>query len=111
MISSGEAFSIFRKWMDEKSAVEFLTGSVADAPTLRPARSLLRVVEVSEPNEIALLPDGRGTRRCCVDLREASFEYADTRETSHPTSGVWVCFIEAKLASGQTFLFGERNCS
>ena len=109
MISSAEAFSIFRKWQQESLSVEPLTGSVQDAPTLRPPRGLARVVDVSEPKEIVLLPWGEGARRTSVDLCGASFEYADSRETSEPLSRVWVCFIEARLPSGQKWLFGERS--
>jgi hypothetical protein len=111
MISSAEAFSIFRKWQQESSSVELLTGSVKEAPTLTPPHRLARVVDVSEPKEIVLLPEGRGEHRASVDLCGASFEYADPRETSEPSSQVWVCFIEARLPSGQRWLFGERNPS
>jgi hypothetical protein len=109
MISSDEAFSIFRKWQEESSSVELLTGSVQDAPTLKPPRRLARVVDVYEPKEIVLVVEGKRAHRASVDLCGASFEYADPRETSEPASQVWVCFIEAKLPSGERWLFGERN--
>lgn len=109
MISSSEAFSIFRKWQQDSSSIELLTGSVQDATTPRPTHQLSRVVDVSEPNEIVLQPWGEGRSRASVDLFGASFEYADPRETSEPSSQVRVCFIEAKLPSGERWLFGERN--
>ena len=111
MISSAEAFSIFRKWQQESSSIEFLTGSVQDAPILRPPRRLARVVDISEPEEIVLLSGGRDEHRASVDLFGASFEYADPRETIEPSSQVWVCFIAARLPSGQRWLFGARNPS
>ena len=111
MISSVDAFSIFRKWKEDSSSVQLLTGSVQDVPTLRAPRRLARVVEVSEPKEIVLVVEGKGAHRASVNLCGASFEYADPRETSEPASRVWVCFIEANLPSGQRWLFGERNRS
>ena len=111
MISSAAAFSIFRKWQQESSLVELLTGSVKEAPTLRPPQRLARVVDVSEPREIVLLPEARGEHRASIDLCGVSFEYSDPRETLEPLSQVWVCFIEARLPSGQRWLFGERNTS
>jgi hypothetical protein len=60
MISSSEAFSIFRKWQQDSSSIELLTGSVQDATTPRPTHQLSRVVDVSEPNEIVLQPWGEG---------------------------------------------------
>ena len=91
MISSDESFSIFRKWQEESSSVEILTGSVQDAPTLRLPRRLARVVDVSEPKEIVLVVEGKGAHRASVDLCGASFEYADPRETSEPSRGEAIC--------------------
>jgi hypothetical protein len=111
MISPEDAFSIFRKWNEESSSIEFLPEPGVDAPPLRPPRGLLRVVDVSEPDEIVLLPEGKVGGPVPVDLRNALFEYAETRETSAQTSRVWVCFIQVMLPSGQTWLFGERDVS
>jgi hypothetical protein len=75
MISSAEAFSIFRKWQQESSSVELLTGTVQDAPTPKPPRRLARVVEVSEPKEIVLQPWGEGARQLpliCAALRSST---------------------------------------
>jgi hypothetical protein len=111
MITPEDAFSIFRKWEEESSLIEFLPEPVVDAPPLRPPRGLLRVVDVLEPDEIVVRTEGKTGGPVPVDLRNALFEYADTRETSAPTSRVWVCFIQVILPSGQTWLFAERDLS
>ena len=54
MILSAEAFSIFRKWQQDSSSIELLTGSVQDATTPRPTHQLSTIVDVAEPNEIVL---------------------------------------------------------
>ena len=111
MTSLSDTFLIFRKWKEDSSWVELLSGPLEDAPILRPPGTRFKVVDVLEPNEIALLPEGKSDHPFSVDLRGATFRYGDPRETYASTSGVWVCFIEVKLASGQIWSLGERKIS
>jgi len=113
MISSSEAFLIFRKWKEESSTVEFLGGSLDTVPTLRPPGTFSRVVDVSEsPPSVSLQHETGDRALLSIKLDGALFEYADTRELLRPESGRdWVCFLVVKLPSGHKFVFGERKSS
>lgn len=111
MTSRGEIFLIFRKWKEESSWVELVGGALEDAPTLRPARTRCKVVDVSEPDEITLLPEGESGEPFSIDLLGAELRYGDPRETRGPTSMTWICFVELVLASGEICVLGERKTS
>lgn len=107
MISPGEAFSIFEKWQNEGSFLYLFTA--AETGKVRVQAAVSEVIKNSSTLRIVARPSDRGTVMMSLDLKGASFEYSDTRETPDPELAAqgWVCFVTAFLPSGPTYLFAE----
>ena len=107
MISSDEAFLLFDKWQREHSVLLVRRGAAQGRiwfwASIASVSSRLDNVSIE-----ATLFDGR-QGRSDLDLREATFEYADPREAEDPvlSAVAFACFLLIRLPDGGSVWFME----
>jgi len=106
-ISAEDAYLIFNKWREERSALQLV---MKRPPGLRAVNSTFvkSVLPASHQVLIAALVDGEYVS-VAVNLQGAEFEYEEASAILPEfAGGKWVCFVAADFPNGNRYVFGEQ---
>jgi len=106
-ISPEDAYLIFDKWREERSALQLV---MKRPPGLRAVNSafITSVLPHSSQVLISALVDAEYLS-VAVNLKGAEYEYEDAGAVPPEFGGGnWVCFLAANFPNGNRYVFGEK---